>query len=79
MCFIVKLRVDIPTLDIVADGMAFGALCPCPTCGGQLTIYSHSYKCNGNTSEGLKCTYSTNDPARSNWIVPKELKRHRFL
>ena len=61
-------------LDRLADGMAFGALKPCTTCGGQLIIRSHCYQCSGNMSAWSKCTYTSTDPDRGAWVVPKEMK-----
>ena len=66
-------------LDRCADGMLFGALNPCPTCGGQLTAKSHCYQCTGNISAWSKCTYTTDDPGRGVWVIPDDLKEIPFL
>ena len=60
-------------LDRIADGMTFGALKRCPTCGGQLAISTQSYVCEGDLSEWSKCMYSTSDPERVEWIIPRSL------
>ena len=60
-------------LDCCADGMVFGALKPCPQCGGQLLLRSHCYQCTGNISAWTKCTYTTDDPDREKWVIPEEL------
>ena len=59
-------------LDLCADGMAFGALSPCPDCSGQLTIRSHCYQCTGNISGWTKCTYTTTEPSRGKWTFPED-------
>ena len=61
-------------LDRLADGMVFGALRPCPECGGQLLIRSHCYQCTGNMSAWSKCAYTTSDPQRAKWVIPQELR-----
>ncbi|XP_065561172.1 poly [ADP-ribose] polymerase 1-like isoform X2 [Artemia franciscana] len=68
-------------MDRIADIMAFGALEPCPECGGQLTFRSgHGYVCLGNITEWTKCTYTTKKPKRKPFKVPDELKKeYSFL
>ena len=62
-----------------ADGMVFGALKPCPQCGGQLQIRSHCYQCTGNISAWTKCTHTTDDPDRGEWVIPEDLLDIPFL
>ena len=61
-------------LDSCSDGMVFGALQPCDTCGGQLIPRTHHYSCSGNISDWTKCTVTTTDVKRKKWVIPKELK-----
>eukprot|EP00118_Oscarella_pearsei_P026283 m.309715 g.309715 ORF g.309715 m.309715 type:complete len:959 (+) comp47446_c0_seq1:38-2914(+) len=62
-------------LSHVSDGMAFGALKRCPECSsGQLRYKSDGYCCSGNITEWTKCVFVTRDPARANWIIPKQIK-----
>lgn len=61
-------------LDRVSDAMAFGALVPCPECGGQLTFSGSAsgYQCTGNITEWTKCMYFTTLPKRKPFKIPKE-------
>ncbi|MCG8621470.1 MAG: hypothetical protein MJE68_05635 [Proteobacteria bacterium] len=59
--------------------MAFGALQPCPKCGGQLILRSHCYQCTGNMSAWSKCAHSTDDPDRGPWVIPESLKEEECL
>uniref|UniRef100_A0A5K3FCR6 NAD(+) ADP-ribosyltransferase n=1 Tax=Mesocestoides corti TaxID=53468 RepID=A0A5K3FCR6_MESCO len=60
-------------LDAVVDGMLFGALLPCPECkSGALTYENGSYRCKGMASQWARCTYSTMEPKRRAFKVPKQ-------
>uniref|UniRef100_A0A6F9DN94 Poly [ADP-ribose] polymerase n=1 Tax=Phallusia mammillata TaxID=59560 RepID=A0A6F9DN94_9ASCI len=59
----------------IADGMLFGTLSPCAQCGGQLVASSRGfYQCHGNISEWTKCTNTTLDVKRDEWVIPNNLK-----
>ncbi|XP_001604917.1 poly [ADP-ribose] polymerase isoform X2 [Nasonia vitripennis] len=61
-------------LDALADVMYFGALEPCPKCGGQFEYKSGTgYKCTGNVSEWAACENLTDDPVRREFVVPEDL------
>ncbi|KAL4591713.1 hypothetical protein LXL04_004684 [Taraxacum kok-saghyz] len=47
------------------DMMFYGALEECPICGGTLHYEDPNYICEGAYSEWSTCTYSTNDPPRT--------------
>ncbi|XP_077279950.1 poly-(ADP-ribose) polymerase isoform X2 [Temnothorax americanus] len=71
---------EIPTglsniLSLLSDILYFGALQPCPKCGGQF-IYNSGlgYKCTGNATEWTKCEYVTQDPKRKKCEIPSDLK-----
>jgi poly [ADP-ribose] polymerase len=68
-------------LAYVSDGMAFGALEPCPECKGQLRFLNDTegYSCTGNITEWTKCLYSTKDPKRKPWVIPDEMDDIAFL
>ncbi|XP_065898100.1 poly [ADP-ribose] polymerase 1-like isoform X2 [Dysidea avara] len=67
-------------LDRCSDGMAFGALRPCPECGGQLAYIGHCYCCTGNLTAWTKCTYWTRSPDRKAWHIPDDLQEdHPYL
>ncbi|XP_061741748.1 poly [ADP-ribose] polymerase 1 [Nerophis ophidion] len=66
-------------VDMLADGMAFGALEPCKQCFGQLVFKEDSYYCNGDISAWTKCVYKTTKPTRSDWVMPKEFHEVPFL
>ncbi|XAR61125.1 NAD(+) ADP-ribosyltransferase [Bertholletia excelsa] len=60
--------------DRCADGMLFGALKPCPLCGGQLHYSGGMYKCHGYLSAWSKCSYATAEPEhiKGKWKIPAE-------
>ncbi|XP_043217135.1 poly [ADP-ribose] polymerase 1-like [Amphibalanus amphitrite] len=69
-------------LDRLSDGMAFGALLPCPLCkNGQLVFRSGvGYQCVGQLTEWTKCTNVVKVPKRRLFKVPKELaEEYPFL
>ncbi|BHF84680.1 Poly [ADP-ribose] polymerase 1 [Sparganum proliferum] len=60
-------------LDAVVDGMVFGALPPCPACKNCSLTYSNGeYRCMGMASEWARCIYTTREPKRRPFRVPKE-------
>ncbi|XP_062502234.1 poly [ADP-ribose] polymerase 1-like isoform X2 [Corticium candelabrum] len=62
----------------VSDGMAFGALQPCPECkNGQLKFRNDSegYNCMGNLTEWTKCMYTTKEPKRKKWVIPAKMRK----
>lgn len=62
-------------LDRLSDIMTFGALKPCTECKeGQLSFSKMGYVCHGHMSEWAKCSNLTKDPARTKFVVPKDLK-----
>lgn len=68
------------TLTLLADIMRFGALQPCPECGGQLMFDNKGYKCTGNASEWSNCVYVTMKPVRQETKIPTDLaERYPFL
>lgn len=62
-------------MDRCSDGMVFGAIEPCDTCGGQLVVLTHHYQCTGNISGWTKCTVATTEVKRRKWTIPSELKK----
>lgn len=58
-------------LDLVADGMVFGALLPCEECSGQLVFKSDAYYCTGDITAWTKCLVKTQTPNRKDWVTPK--------
>ncbi|XP_022914189.2 poly [ADP-ribose] polymerase [Onthophagus taurus] len=62
-------------LNRLADIMTFGALEPCKECGDGQFVYSKiGYVCNGDKTEWTKCNFTTKEPARKKFVVPKEMK-----
>ncbi|CAF0966371.1 unnamed protein product [Rotaria sordida] len=61
-------------IEAVADCMAFGALEPCPECGGFLVFNYTNYCCTGNITEWTKCSYTTNLPKRKAFQIPDKIK-----
>ncbi|XP_058807262.1 poly [ADP-ribose] polymerase [Phymastichus coffea] len=62
-------------LDALTDTLLFGALEPCPQCGGQFKFKSGTgYKCTGSVSEWALCENITQDPKRKKFTIPKDLK-----
>ncbi|XP_069743933.1 poly [ADP-ribose] polymerase 1 isoform X1 [Narcine bancroftii] len=66
-------------LDRVSDGMAFGALQPCPECWGQLVLKGSAYTCTGDITAWTKCSYSTQTPLCKDWVIPKEFHGIAYL
>lgn len=68
-------------LDRLSDLMAFGRLLPCTVCkDGQLVFNKFGYECKGDLTEWTKCAEVFKEPARSKFVVPKELaEEHSFL
>ncbi|XP_063601793.1 poly [ADP-ribose] polymerase 1-like [Penaeus indicus] len=67
---------DSKMLDVIVDGMTFGALEPCEVCkDGRLSYESgKGYKCHGNLTEWTKCTNIVKEPKRRPFKIPEELK-----
>ncbi|VDM04375.1 unnamed protein product [Schistocephalus solidus] len=60
-------------LDAVVDGMVFGALPPCPSCNNHTLTYSNGeYRCMGMANKWARCIYTTREPKRRPFRVPKE-------
>ncbi|EZA56984.1 Poly [ADP-ribose] polymerase [Ooceraea biroi] len=76
-----KNHQDIPTgisniVNLVSDILYFGALEPCPICGGQLVYNSGlGYRCTGDATEWTKCEYVTQDPKRNKCEIPSASKK----
>ncbi|VDP79695.1 unnamed protein product [Echinostoma caproni] len=67
-------------LDAVSDAMLFGALAPCPTCKNSSLRYTNGqYKCTAMATEWAACLYSTREPVRVPFKVPKEYHDVDFL
>ncbi|XP_006812383.1 poly [ADP-ribose] polymerase 1-like [Saccoglossus kowalevskii] len=67
-------------LEYATDGMAFGALLPCPECKeGQLVVGSSGYRCTGNITSWTKCQYKTKEPKRKKWKIPESLNDIDYL
>ncbi|XP_077567914.1 poly [ADP-ribose] polymerase 1 [Stigmatopora nigra] len=66
-------------MDSLADGMAFGALEPCAQCSGQLVFKGDAYYCTGDISAWTKCVNRSTQPARRDWVTPKEFHEVSFL
>ncbi|XP_049632386.1 poly [ADP-ribose] polymerase 1 [Suncus etruscus] len=66
-------------LDLVADGMVFGALLPCEECSGQLVFKSDAYYCTGDITAWTKCLVKTQTPNRKDWVTPKEFREIAHL
>lgn len=68
-------------LDRLADVMTFGTLLPCDECkGGQFVFDKCGYVCHGNITEWSKCNFTTKEPKRAPFKVPKDLaEEHSFL
>ena len=75
MCLYMYILLYLKLLDGCSDGMVFGALPPCDTCGGQLVPHTHWYSCTGNISDWTKCTVTTTTVKRKKWIIPQDLKK----
>ncbi|XP_069975958.1 poly [ADP-ribose] polymerase 1-like [Penaeus vannamei] len=69
---------DSKMLDVIVDGMTFGALEPCEVCpDGRLSYESgKGYKCHGNLTEWTKCTNLVKEPKRRPFKIPEELKNN---
>ncbi|XP_042855321.1 poly [ADP-ribose] polymerase 1-like isoform X2 [Penaeus japonicus] len=67
---------DSRMLDVITDGMTFGALEPCELCqDGRLSYESGlGYKCHGNLTEWTKCTNVVKEPKRRPFKIPEELR-----
>ncbi|CAF4001703.1 unnamed protein product [Rotaria magnacalcarata] len=63
-------------IEAVTDCMAFGALEPCPECGGCLVFNYTNYRCTGNVTEWTKCSYSTQLPRRKSFEIPDKIKEN---
>ncbi|XP_063974241.1 poly [ADP-ribose] polymerase isoform X2 [Diachasmimorpha longicaudata] len=62
-------------LNTLADQMIFGALKHCKKCSGGLQFVSgQGYKCMGDLTEWTKCEEITQNPERSKFKIPKDLK-----
>ncbi|KER21130.1 hypothetical protein T265_10490 [Opisthorchis viverrini] len=67
-------------LEAVSDAMVFGALVDCPSCkNGPLHYSNGQYKCSAMATEWAKCLYTTRDPERKPFLVPKEYFDVEFL
>ena len=64
-----------------SDGMLYGALAACTTCGGALSLARDgtAYRCGGDFSEFTKCEFRTQTPRRTPWVVPSQLRSNAFL
>lgn len=67
-------------LDATADLLTFGALQPCPKCGGQYIFNKSNYICSGNLTEWVKCEDINKEPPRVACRIPSALStEHSFL
>ncbi|KAG5455232.1 Poly [ADP-ribose] polymerase 1 [Clonorchis sinensis] len=67
-------------LEAVSDAMVFGALLDCPSCkNGPLHYSNGQYKCTAMATEWAKCLFTTRDPERKPFLVPKEYFDVEFL
>lgn len=68
-------------LDALCDNMTYGALKKCTECkGGQFTFTKTGYICTGNVNEWVKCQFTTKDPERTKFMIPKHYKdQYPFL
>ena len=67
-------------LEVLADAMAFGRPVGCPVCGGYLRYKLSHYECRGNINEWEKCSYETETPERTPFIIPEHMKEsYNFL
>ncbi|KAA0200973.1 Poly (ADP-ribose) polymerase [Fasciolopsis buskii] len=67
-------------LDAVADAMLFGALTTCPSCKEKPLHYSNGqYKCGGMVNSWTPCLFTTREPKRLAFKVPKEYHDVEFL
>lgn len=64
-------------LDKLVDMVVFGPPQPCPECQGPLNYSTdkHAYRCSGNISEYARCTYTTRNPGRTQFKIPKDLRQ----
>ncbi|THD18828.1 Poly ADP ribose polymerase [Fasciola hepatica] len=67
-------------LDAVADAMLFGALTRCPSCKAESLHYKNGqYKCGGMVNGWTPCLFTTQEPKRVPFNVPKEYHDVDFL
>lgn len=59
----------------VCDILTFGALKPCPKCGGQYVLQKSAYVCEGNLTEWVKCLNSEVKPPRKPAKLPDDIKK----
>nr|USW07835.1 poly [ADP-ribose] polymerase 1 [Crypthecodinium cohnii] len=61
-------------VEMIADGILFGAPQPCEVCEGALILSGEGYRCRGWVSEFLKCTFKTQTPSREVWELSEAAK-----
>lgn len=67
-------------LNLLSDILTFGALKPCPECGGQFRFDNKGYICTGSATEWSKCVYTTKEPKRVPTKIPLDIAEdHKFL
>eukprot|EP00656_Telonema_subtile_P047408 TRINITY_DN5441_c0_g1_i4.p1 TRINITY_DN5441_c0_g1~~TRINITY_DN5441_c0_g1_i4.p1 ORF type:complete len:975 (+),score=317.26 TRINITY_DN5441_c0_g1_i4:183-3107(+) len=75
-----KFRVSSTPVELVADGIMFGATQRCEVCadtnkaGGHVLLNGEGYKCTGSISEFLRCNFRTQQPKRTKWVLTSEAK-----
>ncbi|XP_068632575.1 poly [ADP-ribose] polymerase-like [Battus philenor] len=76
---------DLPTnyaecIDRLADCMAFGAPKKCPECKqGQLVLDNFYYKCIDDVNNWIQCYYTTEEPDKEMFKIPKSLQNHQIF
>eukprot|EP00741_Cyanophora_paradoxa_P007542 tig00001154_g7294.t2 len=58
-------------IGLVADGLVFGRIPPCPVCKESKVVYeAGAYRCRGNVSEWTSCTWVGNEMERTDYTIP---------
>eukprot|EP00438_Fugacium_kawagutii_P024923 Skav220099 [mRNA] locus=scaffold1991:128584:131582:- [translate_table: standard] len=72
-----KLRVNSTLVQLVADGIIFGATAPCEDHGkpGKILLDGEVYKCTGWMTDHLKCSFQTQEPDRHVWQLTPAAKQ----